>query len=172
MAPHDECAGTLGAAAAPSSTQAAGTSAAKLTTPHSSPQRGGTTDERGEPAVEVPAPATPSPGTRKKRAYFQVDFQDKEEAKAMGARWDGDMKQWYAASDTVAQRLAARFTAAAPASARKFFSVSFEDKDRAKLMGGRWDAKLKLWYALLAHHCMCSPWHALHRFQLCVCSTS
>lgn len=131
----------------------------------------------GEPVNangESQPPATPSQSRsrRKKRTYFDVNFTEKEEAKAMGAKWDGDMKQWYAASDTVAQRLAARFTAADPESERKFFAVNFQERQRAKLLGARWDRERRMWCVLPAasNLCMHSVLHLLVAY--CPCSSA
>lgn len=151
MAPDEACAAMLQSMGCTANlgSQAASTSAAKPATAPSTPQReAATVEQNDETLLQQPAAATPSPTPRKKRTYFEVNFNERQEAKAMGARWDGDTKQWYAASDTVAQRLATCFTAATPASARKFFAVKFADKDRARHLGGKWDSKHKLWCVL------------------------
>lgn len=47
--------------------------------------------ERHDPSVKVESNAT--------RIYLNVPFEEKDQARSAGARWDGDKKQWYYLSD-------------------------------------------------------------------------
>jgi hypothetical protein len=53
---------------------------------------------------DTPPPATnsaaPGGGGGGGRTYLDVPFKDKDRAKAAGARFDGDRKQWYVTGDT------------------------------------------------------------------------
>ncbi|RZI84721.1 MAG: DNA primase [Rubrivivax sp.] len=46
--------------------------------------------------------------------YFQIPHADKDQAKALGARWSTELELWYAATDIVAGRLAERWKQATP----------------------------------------------------------
>jgi Domain of unknown function (DUF5710) len=43
------------------------------------------------------------------RAYFRIPFDDKDDAKALGARFDGSMKKWYAPDEGVKEAMAVRW---------------------------------------------------------------
>lgn len=47
---------------------------------------------RTEPAGKPPGAASPSSS----KLYLNVPFAEKDEAKALGARWDAAKKKWYA----------------------------------------------------------------------------
>ncbi len=57
--------------------------------------------------------AASSPATSNSSAagktFFNVSFADKDDAKALGLRWDPNSKKWYAPDDTTSQRASARF---------------------------------------------------------------
>ena len=73
--------------------------------------------EGGKRAGSTKAPiagtATPSPAPPAVagRVYFRVPFDRKDEAKAMGMRFDGDRKQWFAPSAEIVQAAMAVFPA-------------------------------------------------------------
>ena len=39
------------------------------------------------------------------KTYFTVDYNQKDEAKALGAKWDADKKSWYAPNNVVRSNL-------------------------------------------------------------------
>lgn len=47
--------------------------------------------------------------TAVERTYFTIPFDDKDDAKALGARFDGTRRLWYAPDDYVRQALTARW---------------------------------------------------------------
>lgn len=47
-----------------------------------------------------PAPTTGPPPSDNGKVYLDVPFSEKDEAKAVGARWDKDAKRWYVAQRT------------------------------------------------------------------------
>ena len=53
----------------------------------------------------------PAPSAVAGRVYFRVPFDRKDEAKAMGMRFDGDRKQWFAPSAEIVQAAMAVFPA-------------------------------------------------------------
>lgn len=77
-------------------------------------------------------------GLRARRdTYLYVPFDDKDEAKALGARWDGSERLWFAPAG-----------ADLPSFARWpiCLDVPFEQKDEAKAAGARWDGKRRRWH--------------------------
>jgi hypothetical protein len=71
-------------------------------------------------------------------------------AKAAGLRWDNTRRKWYAISPEIADAFSSllKNNITAPATTeRHYFSVPFLQKDRAKVMGLRYDGSRKLWYA-------------------------
>ncbi len=83
-------------------------------------------------------------------AYLNVPFEDKDQVKALGARWDNDRKCWYAPKGADLSK----FTnwmgdGKVPSQVKKaWLDVPFDDKDEAKSMGARWDKDKKRWYVL------------------------
>ncbi len=112
---------------------------------------------RGEP---VPA--------RLGRTYLDVPFPEKDEAKALGARWDRAEQAWYvpaggdaapfekwgpgasrtlpAPSDSP-QATRASGERQAPRQARVYLAVPFGEHAVAKAAGAKWDKAAKSWYA-------------------------
>ena len=90
-------------------------------------------------AVPPPAPAAADDG----RTWLSVSFSQKDEAKALGARFDGDEKRWYVPAGRDPTPLLARW----PPREDTYLQVPFAKKDEAKAMGARWDPLKKAWYA-------------------------
>jgi hypothetical protein len=69
------------------------------------------------PSGEARRPAAGSNGAAKppqddaQRIYFNVPFAQKDQAKALGMRFDGERKQWFAPSDAVAAKAKTTFPA-------------------------------------------------------------
>ena len=84
------------------------------------------------------------------KIYFDVPFEQKEAAKAVGLRWDSTIRRWYAGSAEVAEAfsLSVRGKADAPVETdRHYFKVPYLQKDHAKALGMRFDGIRKLWFA-------------------------
>ncbi len=110
----------------------------------------------------VPAPQA----VRTERAYLQVPYREKDEAKALGARWDRQQQSWYVpgGKDTgpfsrwmpVAESVA-KAQPELPASPvrpspqapheRLYLAVPYENRVEAKSAGALWDRVAKSWYA-------------------------
>jgi len=81
-----------------------------------------------------------------------LPFDDNGEAKALGARFDGQVKKWYVPEGMDAA-LFARWTgppSPAPPRAdegpKTWLYVAFDDKDAAKGLGALFDGEAKRWY--------------------------
>jgi DNA topoisomerase-3 len=108
-------------------------------------------------------------GAVSKKVYFSVPFEEREEARAAGLRWDNDTRKWYAATVEIAnqikkarhaegdscpppsaeaRRLPAGAANGAPGRAQRvYFNVPFAKKDKAKALGMRFDGERKQWFA-------------------------
>jgi DNA topoisomerase-3 len=116
--------------------------------------------------------AAASPTSTARKIYFSVPYEKREEARAAGLRWDSDARKWYAPSAEIAERIQATRKSdgagslppagglkksangakgdhrPAPAdSERVYFMVPFEQKDKAKALGMRFDGQRRQWFA-------------------------
>jgi putative DNA primase/helicase len=91
------------------------------------------------------------------RTYINVSFKEKDEAKALGARWDRQERSWYVppGADTTpfakwmgkaseANQSPENQKAAAPA--RQYLAVPYGERKAAKAAGAQWDKAAKSWY--------------------------
>jgi hypothetical protein len=69
-------------------------------------------------------------------------FHEKDEAKALGARWDSEQRLWYAPAGADLDS----FKRWLPGG-RHYLNVPFEEKDEAKALGAMWDVEKRRWYA-------------------------
>lgn len=112
--------------------------------------------------------AAPEQEPREARVYLDVPYEEKNQARALGARWDGRAKSWYAPAGADMKWLAQWLpknrvldvnqkavetvikeenTMTNVATEKTFLAVPFADKDDAKTLGARWDKEAKSWYA-------------------------
>lgn len=95
--------------------------------------------------------------------YIDVPYRDKDQAKALGARWDRGAKSWYippgvepqpfarwARADSTPPQAAPRSVQAMPSASaeaeRLYLAVPYRERDAAKALGARWDRAAKSWY--------------------------
>ena len=121
---------------------------------------------KGSDAAAASAPSTA------RKIYFSVPYEKRAEARAAGLQWDSDARKWYAPTAEIAARIkAARqregraslppadspqkpagategaAQQAAAGGARVYFKVPFEQKDKAKELGMRFDGERGQWFA-------------------------
>jgi len=80
-------------------------------------QAGSTSSLPPEPDTDKPTPATRSRASDQadaERVYFNVPFAEKDKAKAIGMRFDGQRKQWFAPSQDIAKSAGDVFSPAPP----------------------------------------------------------
>lgn len=89
-----------------------------------------------------------------RRRYIDVPYKEKDEAKALGARWDRWQQSWYIPPGVDP----APFAKWAPAvqngaatqentrTARVYLAVPYEQRQQAKAAGALWDKTAKSWY--------------------------
>jgi serine/threonine protein kinase len=69
--------------------------------------------------------------------YIRVPFPDKDEAKALGARWDAEVKCWFIPQGVDPAKLREWWA---------YLECPYEEKDAARQQGAKWDKALKKWY--------------------------
>ena len=101
---------------------------------------------------------------KKERVYFDVPYEQRQEAKALGCKWDKDNKKWFI-SEATPERIEAMDKAGfktveveeknlesvqknenAETKQKTLLSVPFEEKDLAKELGAKFDRETKSWY--------------------------
>lgn len=120
-----------------------------LTLPHDG---NGQTNIRGMalPAGQV----TPEEG---QETFIEVPFKEKNEAKALGAKWDRQNRSWYLPAGIETAPFA-KWAVAKPEDgqsprvtqnpdARKYLAVPYGERQIAKAAGAKWDKAAKSWYA-------------------------
>ena len=116
--------------------------------------------EQGKPQQQ----ATTDTDPKKERAYINVPFKEKNEAKQLGARWDRQQQSWYVPPG-VEPILFVKWTAATKTidndnkgvtnpqlqnekakEDRVFLAVPYGEREAAKVAGAKWDKAVKSWY--------------------------
>ncbi len=94
---------------------------------------------REEPAKEQP-----------KQLKLSVSYDDKDEAKALGAKWSKQEQSWYVLEGTDLQPfykwLPKEKKVELIMASRDYLDVPREEKDEAKALGAKWDKYQKAWY--------------------------
>jgi len=91
------------------------------------------------------------------KIFLNCPFDDKDECKSLGGKWDGDARKWYITDDMEAapfEKWMQGDTSPAPVAAaeeeaqgeKTYLNCPFGDKDECKSFGGRWDGDVKKWY--------------------------
>lgn len=85
---------------------------------------------------------------KKDKIYLEVPFQDKDIVKEKGAKWDVDKRKWFIYSDNeYKEELLTRTKAVQKENGEKIYlNVKFEDKNKVKDKGAKWDKDEKKWY--------------------------
>ena len=86
-------------------------------------------------------PRSPGDAGPDKFYLFSCPFEEKDEAKELGAKWDGVAGSWYVPRGQPLEP----FNKWHP-NGRKYIVCSYSEKDDAKRAGARWDASCKQWY--------------------------
>lgn len=78
------------------------------------------------------------------RVYLEsCPFSEKDAAKKVGARWDGQERKWYVPPNKMDSL--ELFNKWRP-KGRMYLNCTYQDKDRAKGKGAKWDAECKKWF--------------------------
>ena len=110
----------------------------------------------GQIQEEPAKTAVEEEGIGQEKIYLNVPFEEKEEVKSLGARWDRNKRSWFippgvdpepfskwgkgeaeGQGDTQANRLDVE---------REYLAVPYGERDAAKALGAKWDKAAKCWY--------------------------
>ncbi len=87
---------------------------------------------------------------RKEMIKLSVSYDDKDEAKALGAKWSKQEQSWYVLEGTDLQPfykwLPKEKKVELIMASRDYLDVPREEKDEAKALGAKWDKYQKAWY--------------------------
>ena len=72
------------------------------------------------------------------KVLLYVPFEQKDEAKKLGAKYDVDLKTWYADEKTQ--------DACIDEWSRRYVEFKYDETERAKSLGCKWDGNVKKWY--------------------------
>lgn len=105
--------------------------------------------------------------------FLNVPYSEKDDAKALGAKWDPKEKKWYASSqkikdkchqwwskdETPGEETNSSIQAPQNKIQRQDLNVPFKDKDEAKALGAKWDPVSSNWYVTnAADKQKCEKW--------------
>ena len=81
------------------------------------------------------------------KTYLQVPYQERNQAKALGAKWDRGIQSWYVPAD-VDISLFSQWpqTDNVAKTERQYLAVPYTDRNSAKEAGAIWDKTAKSWY--------------------------
>ncbi|ESS71653.1 DNA primase TraC [Methyloglobulus morosus KoM1] len=81
------------------------------------------------------------------RTYLQVPYQERNQAKELGAKWDREIQSWYAPAN-VDISLFSQWpqTDNKTKTDRQYLAVPYTDRNIAKEAGAMWDKNAKSWY--------------------------
>lgn len=120
-----------------------------------------------DPAFKVAYDGISGQTQKPEKTYINVPFKEKEEAKALGAKWDRQEKSWYvpigvdlapfakwekpaATAETdepkVATSTESQVENQKPAQERQYLAVPYGERAAAKVSGAIWDKSAKSWY--------------------------
>ena len=124
--------------------------------------------ERGQQQAEAQIPSQLKAEAPAQKIFLQVPFREKDEARALGAKWDRQAQSWYALAGSDAGRFAKwAQDGALPAvntlkaepttegdrqdpqasQERQYLAVPYGERIAAKAAGAQWDKAAKSWYA-------------------------
>lgn len=107
-----------------------------------------------------------------RKIYLKVPYEDKEDAKLLGSRWDKEAKKWYINADHEnLDELLCKFGKESEEKESNsikiynftcddeteqkhekiYLKVAYKDKDDAKSLGAKWDSSQKKWYIFDDH---------------------
>lgn len=73
-----------------------------------------------------------------RKHYLKIPFDENEEAKKLGARWDKEERLWFTMADADSE-IYNRWST--------YLNIPFDENEEANKLGARWDWRKKRWYA-------------------------
>lgn len=85
--------------------------------------------------------------------YLNVPYEDRDKVKELGARWDGTHKCWYVPAGEDESKFSKwKQAKTAPDNKKRYLKVPYDDRDKVKALGARWDKDKKSWYFIGAEN--------------------
>jgi antirestriction protein ArdC/phage/plasmid primase-like uncharacterized protein len=98
--------------------------------------------------VQYPQIADEKP---QEKTYINVPFKEKEQVKALGAKWDKGQQSWYVPAGIEIEKFAKWLPESnqqqTVSNQRQYLAVPYEKRGEAKAAGAVWDKAAKSWYA-------------------------
>lgn len=79
-----------------------------------------------------------------RKTYIYVPYDERDEAKAAGAKWDNKLSMWYIPEDLPLERFTQWHRPLIDGDA--WLDVPYRARERAKALGARWNPQAKSWY--------------------------
>lgn len=87
------------------------------------------------------------------KIYLDCPFDDKEECKSLGGKWDAENKSWFITSNLDVNKFEKWIVPGSISTAadqeytgKTYLNCPFDDKDECKSLGGHWDSNLRMWF--------------------------
>ncbi|MBL8366991.1 MAG: DUF1738 domain-containing protein [Candidatus Accumulibacter sp.] len=112
--------------------------------------------EREQQTAQAGQSGQVDPSSQSSKIWIDVPYPQKDEAKALGARWDRQEQSWYIPAGvdsapfarwTPATSLQARPRQSPATPPRQYLAVPYGERVAAKAAGAVWDKAAKSWYA-------------------------
>lgn len=101
---------------------------------------------------------------KEERVYINVPIEEKDEAKALGAKWDRNAKSWFVPENVDInlfqkwEQNSAILQRSINAQEKFYLAVPYKEKDEAKALGAKWDKEGQSWYCEKENKEMFSKW--------------
>ena len=80
--------------------------------------------------------------------YINIPFNLKDKAKELGAKWDKDKKSWYYLNNLSEDNINNLNKLKGEIIDKIYIKINYFEKDKAKILGAKWDKEKKSWYYL------------------------
>jgi putative DNA primase/helicase len=95
---------------------------------------------------QAPNQSTHAPqGTEIENVYLEVPFKEKNQVKALGAKWDKHTRHWCVPKGTDLTPFN-QWPVTTPTTSKRFLAVPYEERNKAKAAGAKWDKQQSAWY--------------------------
>ncbi len=90
-------------------------------------------------------PAQTPQGDEVEKIYLQVPFKEKDQVKALGAKWDKQISHWCVPKGTDLTPFN-QWPVTTPTTSKRFLAVPYEERKEAKAAGAKWDKQQSAWF--------------------------
>lgn len=95
---------------------------------------------------QAPKQATPTPqGAELEKIYLEVPYKEKDQVKALGAKWDKQTSHWCVPQGTDLTPFN-QWPVTTPTTSKRYLAVPYEERNEAKAAGAKWDKQQSAWF--------------------------